>query len=239
MTEAELQKEIEGEALVHPGNGKEYGMGDVKEIPGKPLAGKKIIFLGSSVTVGYASFNESFVHYAAKKCGFEYLMEAISGTTLVDAPRNGNDSYVTRMKDIDKAYPADLFLCQLSTNDATNKKPLGEIAEGFDKENFDVMTITGAMEYVIAYARETWGCKVAFYTGTRYESPEYEAMVNRLLQLKDKWNIDVLDLWNDEDMLAVSEEDYKLYMFDVIHPAKAGYKLWWGPKFVRFFTSIL
>ena len=239
MTEAELQKEIEAEALAKPGNADEYKMDDVQANPDSKIRGKKIIFLGSSVTVGYASFNESFVHYAAKKCGIEYILEAISGTTLVDTPRNGNDSYVTRMKGIDKSYPADLFLCQLSTNDATNKKPLGEIAEGFDKEKFDVLTITGAMEYVIAYARETWGCKVAFYTGTKYGSPEYEAMVARLLELKEKWGIDVLDLWNDPEMNAVSKSDYDLYMFDPIHPCKAGYKLWWGPKFVKFFEEIL
>ncbi|EEP27350.1 hypothetical protein GCWU000342_02044 [Shuttleworthella satelles DSM 14600] len=34
--------------------------------------------------------------------------------------------------------------------------------------------------------------------------------------------MNVLDLWDDADMNAVSKEDYKLYMYDGIHPSRAG-----------------
>ena len=43
--------------------------------------------------------------------------------------------------------------------------------------------------------------------------------------------IELVDLWNDEEMNAVSEENYDLYMYDSIHPSRAGYTLWWTPKF--------
>ena len=46
-----------------------------------------------------------------------------------------------------------------------------------------------------------------------------------------KWEIEVLDLWDDEEMNGIEESDYKLYMFDSIHPTRAGYLLWWTPKF--------
>lgn len=32
-------------------------------------------------------------------------------------------------------------------------------------------------------------------------------------------------------MSKKNESDYKLYMFDSIHPTRAGYLLWWTPKF--------
>ena len=76
-------------------------------------------------------------------------------------------------------------------------------------------------------------------SGTRYDSPEYEAMVVRLLELQKKWEIGVIDLWNDANMNAVSEEDYQLYMFDPIHPTRAGYRDWWLPKFEAYLEDIL
>ena len=112
-------------------------------------------------------------------------------------------------------------------------------SEGTAKGSFDTGTITGSMEYIIAYARKTWGCPVIFYTGTRYDSPEYEAMVRRLLELQQKWGIGVIDLWNDPQMNAVSPEDYALYMYDSIHPTRAGYRDWWTPKFAAALTELL
>lgn len=49
---------------------------------------------------------------------------------------------------------ADLFICQLSTNDATGRKPLGKIADSRDMNFFDTKTVAGAIEFIIAYAFE-------------------------------------------------------------------------------------
>ena len=119
----------------------------------------------------------------ARRFGCTFTKSAVSGTTLVDT---GVLGYVTRMKRLDPDAHYDLFICQLSTNDATKEKPLGEISNGSD---FDTSTVTGAMEYIISYARDTWGCPVVFFTGSHYESEAYDAMVRRLHELKDKYDI--------------------------------------------------
>lgn len=90
-------------------------------------------------------------------------------------------------------------------------------------------TVTGAMEYIICYSKQTWHCPVVFYTNTRYKSKEYATMVSRLLELQKKWNIGVIDLWNNNALNRVSEKQYNLYMSDAIHPTKAGYLEWWTP----------
>ncbi len=83
----------------------------------------------------------------------------------------GEDSYIERMRDrLDPKQQVDLFICQLSTNDATRNSPLGEISESRDLESFDVETVCGAIEYIIAYAKETWHCPVMFYTNPKYDS---------------------------------------------------------------------
>ena len=188
--------------------------------------GKHLIFLGSSVTYGYASKGVSFADFLGKRNRWNITKEAVSGTTLVD---EGNDSYVARMKTIPTKRPADLFVCQLSTNDATQNKPLGEVCSSMELQDFDTSTVSGAMEYIIAYAKATWNCPVAFYTNPKYDSPEYAKMVELLYQIAEKWGITVIDLWNDDEWNAITEEQRTRYMADPVHPTREGYLEWWTP----------
>ena len=166
-----------------------------------------------------------------KKDGILPYKEALSGTTLVDEEVRGRASYIARLKTIPADMKADAFVCQFSTNDASLKKPLGEISSSYEEMFFDTKTVAGAIEYVIAYAKKTWNCPVLFYTGTKYKSEAYEKMVGLLKKIAEKWDIDVLDLWNDPEMNAVDKRDYDRYMVNGIHPSMAGYRDWWTPKF--------
>ena len=214
-----------------PGNAETYSVKSLSEIPDSPLKGKNVLFLGSSVTYGAASLREGIPEYFGVRLGCNVTKEAVSGTTLVD---DSGSSYVSRLlKNVDKNTPYSLVVVQLSTNDATQKKPLGEIATGTDKSAFDTHTVTGAIEYIISYCKETWDCPVVFYTGSHYESEPYAAMVERLMELQDKWGIGVLDLWHDDTFNTLSDTDRALYMNDNIHPTKAGYRDWWCPEMER------
>lgn len=221
------------------GNKEKYSVANAETLKNSPLKGKTIIFLGSSVTYGSASDGESFVEFMEKRDGIIPVEEAVSGTTLVDETVWGKESYIARMKTIDKNIQADALVCQLSTNDATMKKPLGTVSDSFDIESFDTQTIAGAIEYVIAYSIETWDCPVIFYTGTQYDNEHYADMVDLLLEIQKKWDIGVIDLWNNPEMNAVSEEDYKLYMVNGIHPSKAGYLEWWTPVMEEYLIEYL
>ncbi len=212
-----------------PGNDPKYDMDKVSRLEDSFLAGENVLFLGSSVTYGAASLQEGIPEYFGARFGCRVTKEAVSGTTLVD---NGKSSYVQRLvNNTDASVPYKLVVCQLSTNDATKKLPLGEIrGEG---GNYDTSTVTGAIEFIISYAKKTWNCPVVFYTGSRYDSAEYRAMVDRLLELKEVWDIGVLDLWTDDAFNAITDADRALYMNDPIHPTKAGYRDWWCPEMER------
>ncbi len=200
------------------------------------LEGKTIIFLGSSVTFGACSGGYSFVDHLSQHAGLHAVKEAVSGTTLVD---NGETSYIARLKRLPRQLKPDAFLCQLSTNDATQGKPLGAVSPSRAMEDFDTQTVTGALETIIAYVRSVYHCPVLFFTGTRYDSPAYARMVARLHALAKKWPIAILDLWNDAAMNAVSAEDYQRFMHDPIHPTLTGYTDWWSPKFSAFLSEQL
>lgn len=185
------------------------------------LQDKTVLFLGSSVTFGSASGGVSFVELLEKPCGYRYIKEAVSGTTLVD---NGEKSYVARLRAIAPDTKVDLFVCQLSINDATRGLPLADIE--------------GAIRTVVEYVKDTFGCPIAFYTGTYYAQPHYEKMVELLLCLQGEYGFAVLDLYHDAEMRAVCAEDYARYMRDPIHPTLLGYTEWWAPKFKEFFAAL-
>lgn len=213
------------------GNQPEYSFDKLTAMENSPLQGGNICVFGSSVTYGTASQKSAVGEYLAARFDCSLTKEAVSGTTLAD---KGKNSYVKRIvNNLDSNADYDLFICQLSTNDATGKIALGKISDSKELSDFDTSTVTGAMEYIICYARQTWNCPVVFYTGSRYDSIAYEAMVNRLLELKEKWGIGVLDLWTDEDFNSLDDATRKLYMADGIHPTKAGYRDWWGPEMER------
>ena len=185
------------------------------------LRGKTVLFLGSSVTYGSAAGGVSFVDILGERYGINCIKEAVSGTTLVDI---NEKSYVSRLKAVDTGVRPDLFVCQLSTNDAKKKLDIGKIEE--------------AICFVLDYARGVFGCPAVFYTGTYFEDEVYSKMIDTLYKLKERYDFHILDLYHDKDMLSVSPEDYQRYMKDKIHPTLIGYTEWWTPKFKEFFDSL-
>lgn len=222
-----------------PGNAEKFHPENIQPHTESPLKGKTIIYLGSSVTYGSDSIGVSFVEYIDRLDGTTSVKEAVSGTTLVTKDDASGSSYIPRMKTINPDIPADAFICQLSTNDATRHMPLGTISGGFELADFDTETVAGAIEYIIAYAEKTWHCPVLFYTGTRFDCEEYGEMVKLLLGIQKKWKIGVIDLWNDKALHAISEKDYNLYMSNPIHPTQAGYLLWWVPAMETYLYEFL
>lgn len=207
--------------------------------PSDPLAGLNIIWLGSSVTYGAQAGG----HYSMVDAiqdnhpGTVCEKYAISATTLVNEKE---DSYVSRMKLISKDETPDLFVVQLSTNDATTGKPMGEVTDSTDSADFDDTTIAGAIETIISYVQETFGCPVVFYTGTYTEKENYDQMVDLLLQIQEKWGIGVVDMFHNEEMTAVYGTDlYNEYMHDEVHPFRRGYVEWWTPVIENYLIEYL
>lgn len=218
-----------------PGNNKQYSLANTTKNNPNTLTNKKILFLGSSVTLGHCSKLISFVDYLGYQNDIQITKEAISGTTLKD---NLPNSYISRYKKINTNTKLDMLFCQLSTNDAYRDYNLGSISDSFDINDFDTNTTIGAIEYIIAYTKKYFNCKIVFYTSPYFESESYEAMVNSLIKLQAKWHFDIIDMYNDKTFNNISKEAYKLYMADPIHPTMAGYKLWWTPYIEKELINI-
>ena len=223
------------------GNREEYSVASTQEIADSPLEGKVIFWLGSSVTEGASSGQESMADFLAKKHGAQCIKEAVSGTTLAD---RANSSYVSRLDKYlssdEKAEQVDAFICQLSTNDKGFPEGFGTVAPADvrDAAAFDTATTFGAMEYIIATAKDTWDCPVYFYTNPPMDDENYDTMVQALEEIAEKWGVTVIDMYRDKEFNSISEEERALYMSDNIHPTKAGYRDWWLSKFENALSGI-
>ena len=202
------------------GNDEKYSLKNIDELDNSPLEGMNVAYLGSSVTYGASSLGTSFVEYISKRNKTTYIKEAVSGTTLAD---HGN-SYIKRIKDIDKGAKIDLFVCQLSTNDASQNNELGKV------NDLDVTTTCGAINYIIDYVKETWDCPLMFYTNSYYENSNYQKMVDSLKEIVSSKDVGLIDLYSDQEFNNITTEKRALYMEDNIHPTKAGYLEWWTPR---------
>lgn len=220
------------------GNNDRYAVAQTPALESSPLAGKTILWLGSSVTFGSAAMEESMADFIAKKHGAVSIKQAVSGTTLADVEMyNRRAGYTVRLDEYiaseGSVETLDAFVCQLSTNDASGDISFGEITADSvtDPDSFDKTTTFGAIEYIIATVRAQWGCPIFFYTGSYYENERYAQMVDALKQITEKWDITVIDLYGDPMFNDISPEEYSLYMDDSVHPTRAGYRDWWLPKF--------
>lgn len=78
------------------------------------------------------------------------------------------------------------------------------------------------------------GTTLADIDNSSYVTRLKNRLIKLLYTLQSEYNFDILDLYNDEEMLSVDKEKYKLYMSDPVHPTLMGYKEWWTPKFIKF-----
>ena len=220
--------------VVTAGNAEEYSVANTETIENSPVSGNVYFWLGSSVTYGAESEGETMADFFAKKWSCTSVKEAVSGTTLsTKAPNSYVERFEKYLQSADRAEHLDGFICQLSTNDTRYPDDLGIIMPAFitGSDAFDTATTFGAMEYIIAKAKETWDCPVYFYTNPPYSNAVYPGMVDGLMKIAEKWDVKIIDLYHDEQFNQISDEQRALYMSDSVHPTKAGYREWWLPKF--------
>ena len=224
--------------FIYAGNLPQFDPEHYETDPESDLKGLNIIQLGSSVSAGAGAMDISFVEYIAQMTGSTYVKEAVPSTTMSNYAQQADTSYINRMlENLDPGIHADLFLCQLSTNDASKRVELGEISDSENRDDYDLETVAGAIQFIISYVQETWGCPIVFYTGTKYSNEAYGNMVDLLLQIGEKYDISIIDMYHNLDTDVPLYEQY--ISFDGIHPTKRGYAEWWTPYMISCLEEIL
>ena len=211
------------------GNSHQFDLKRYAEDENSMLKGKKILFLGSSITLGTGTKTTgvtgeymSFADYLRQIDGVDAEKEAVSGTTI---SRVATDNYVDRLTE-NVAYDRDrkLVVCQLSTNDAKFDIPAedengSEASNDEDGEYSDTLrelynkatTVRGAIDYIVVYSRDVLGCDVVFYvvpqfaSDDKFDANDYAGFRESLLKAEEYWDtqegysVDVIDMWSDTD----------------------------------------
>ncbi len=90
---------------------------------------------------------------------------------------------------------------------------------------------------MILHGKVKYGRK--HFLNIKYDSDHYGKMVDLLLEIQKKWDITVIDFWNDEEINNITDQQKEIYLIDHIHPTKAGYKEWWLPKFQETLNEVI
>lgn len=172
-------------------------------------------------------------HYLLTK-----VYKETASRTMLAVSNGSKNSYVERMdakieNSNSRSYieDDDVLIIQLSTNDFSKGISLGNIEDEDvkDSESFDKTTITGAIEYICARARElNPDIEIAFISCPIFNSwaywAKYKTYNDGIMQdMIQKWDINYLDLLNYEPVTSayVSLDTSSLKGF-----------LWWNsPKF--------
>lgn len=223
-------------AAYRRGNDQSFGPDRATFHPTSPLAGKKIAFLGSSVTYGFAAKGVSFVDYLSAIDGVVATKSAVSGTTLAgDSP----DGYLARLTKDFSDHGYDIFVCQLSTNDNRHGKELGHVTANDHRKGFDLDTTLGAIEEICCQVHQRFGCPLVFYTCLQNDPQgKYEDLIKQLRQLQAKWGFTIIDLFHNDGLLA-STAAHPNAMFDDVHPTQEGYLKIWLPVFEAGLSRVL
>lgn len=245
------------------GNAEAYAAGRCTPREHSPLAGKTLCWLGSSVTYGFAARGEAVPDYMAMRDGTVCWKSGISGTTLADIPfgpeadnpwrarvneetpealcrEMAKLSYLRRLADFPRDVRPDLFILQLSTNDAQfPMRYQGKIAGGFEPEAFDTGTTFGTMEAILCRVRRDWSCPVLVYSSPLLSTEAYSAMVRTARAICRKWGAHLLDLNADAAFNALGRAHMEDWMADEVHPLRRGYLEWWTPAFESAIEKIL
>ncbi len=213
------------------GNNSKYDTSTLEKAPDSTLTDETIVFLGSNLLTGSKASGDTFVEYLKQSDGINAAVYAREGATLI---QSGRDSLVSLIETIPTkdANPA-MLVCEIPYADGAGRSRIGKLTEGFYDNEYKTRTVIGAMEYIISYSQSKWGCPVVFFTCLPNDVKHYEKIMDAARQVADKWNVEIIDFYNDP-LMVLDDEKRALYMASDANPTKAGYKELFTPKFREF-----
>lgn len=208
----------------HPGNDAKYNP-ETLEQRNTVLSSKRILWLGSSFSASTGSAGITLCDYLAQINDAEIINESLEHSYLSSTMQN---SAVKRIRSsLALVSHADCLVIEVSPIDA--QLTHGDISDSQDRFTFKLKTTIGALEYLIAYAKELWNPTIILFTLPYCSDPSYEQLITKVHQVSDKWNVHLIDMYHDRELENPDPVKRSLYMTDMNHPTKAGLLNWIVP----------
>ncbi len=204
------------------------------------LKGKKIIFLGDSITegVGASAVEKRYTDLVAQKIGAIVYNYGVSGTRVAkqkkpsDDPRWDGD-FCTRAKDMEKE--ADIIVVFGGTNDFGH----GDAEIGtMDDRNYE--TFYGALHTLYTYLSATYPKAqkvimtplhradeddVLAFPRTEKKQVSLKSYVEIIREVAEYYSFPVLDLFKNSGIQPKIPEIKEAFTVDGLHPNDAGYEV--------------
>lgn len=191
------------------------------------LTGKKINFLGDSITIGQDGSSSSIVstpypEYIAKKYGCTSNNYGIGASTISDyqgATGFPTNPMCNRVTNVDST--ADMIVVFGGTNDYSYQVPLGDI------KSSDKTTYAGAINHIISYVRSNFPKMfLVFVTPIRRLGTQEKSLadyVNTMMRVCNYRGVPVINLYQECPFDLSDENHNTVYGGDGLHPNQLGY----------------
>ncbi|MBR6563014.1 MAG: SGNH/GDSL hydrolase family protein [Clostridia bacterium] len=196
---------------------------------------KCVLFAGDSICEASNEWGSATVGWAGRIMQWNAMRGFNVGKSgaSISTVRGANTVISQLQRQQKNALEFDFVIMHGGVNDAWDSAPVGVMTEGFD-ERFDTTTFAGGLEATFKYAKETfvnakYGYIINFRQplATKYgRLSDMSEYVEVAKQICDKWGIDYLDLYNDENLNQNLLKTHTMkYLPDTIHPNTAGYDI--------------
>lgn len=196
------------------------------------LKGKKIVFLGDSITegVGASAYDKVYHQVLAKNCGAEAFVDGISGTRFaVQRVPSENPSFDINFISRVDALPddADIVVVFGGTNDfGHGDAPFGKMSDR-DGNTFYGACHTLMGKLVDKYFNKT----IVFITPLHRECEDAHDektqnlgdFVDAIKEVAKYYSIPVLDMYKEGGICAAVKRQCEYYLADGLHPNDTGY----------------
>lgn len=215
------------------------------------LNGKKIVYDGDSICMGYNA-RGGYPALIASATGGSYDNQAVGGARL--CANSTQHSVVNNISNLPK--DGDLYCFQGGINDWWANTPLGTFTQGDYTGAVDPATIYGAMETIFRYALTNFvGKPICFVITHKIQNNAYSKNTNgctfwdyrkAMIDVCEKYSIPYYDAFTESGLNGWNEIQNNAYLTgnnagtaDGIHPNAEGYKRYYVPQLLNLFRKIM
>ncbi len=203
-----------------------------------PLKGKKMLFMGDSISFGSGDAVSPFRTGRAWAGRIADLTGAITTNASVSGAKvsfqRGDDNWVYSQYEPHANTKFDIIVMHGGVNDARHNRPVGTLSEGTDEATLEKnqTSYAGGLEWIFYNVSKTNTDAKLFFianhrldghaTGKAKDMSEY---FNIAKAACEKWGIIFIDLYNNKELNDKLETTTTKYLPDTLHLNAAGYDI--------------
>ena len=218
---------------------------------GDSLRGKKIVYDGDSICMGYNA-RGGYPALIASATGGSYDNQAVGGARLCS--HSEQHSVVNNLENL--PTDGELYCFQGGINDWWGNTPVGTFDQSEYTGEVDTATIYGAMETIFRYALTNFvGKPICFVITHKIQNSAYSKNSNgdtfwdyreAMIKVCEKYSIPYYDAFTESGLNGWNDAQNNAYLTgnsagtaDGIHPNVEGYKRYYVPQLLDLFRKIM